>query len=485
MEVLTPECLSRLFLACSSDPLSIDILIISRPAHVFSFCSLGPMKLPQHVDNLPDGDRIPFKPSISSPSPSPFTSPSPVCTPSAHPSMPYHTLSEHSDLPSPPSDSDGVDPMPIHTSDPLGLPVSLLSHSFLIEFPPPHHPMCDSPPLDDHSLSNLPGPSVPFDAACQDGTPASLTDKGKAKELPPRLPLSLSLSGLGYSIDDWSPTPGPSSYRSTCTSLGTASQSHSPSSSIESTIVQVDEPPTLTKVPSRTSSLSNLSVQSTTPSMSKIKVRLAASSKAPVNLARRLLSRNKTDAAGPTVTEPANDLADPLGNDMIPIQIGNCLFPWQAKDITRTSSPRAGVEAGVTPVAASDVATLWCPDRCSDGVVSSRGKGRSYSSPFPKSAFDVIPQVDPEDNAVPLLLHARDLFDEMLPRELRLRVFSAVVSLHEADYEQLKTSEKWSFLVAGSSKNRWVGRNRAMRELVKMSRVGRVDSCPIDLVNQP
>ena len=387
------------------------------------------MKQTRDVDNSPD---VPLKPSISS------------SVPSAHPSMP----SEHPD----PSDSPGI-----------------------------HYPSQDH-----HALSNLSGPSAPFDATSPDGVHASLTDKGKAKEPPPTLPpLSFSPTGLGDNIDDWSSIPGPSSYRSTRTSLHTASSSHSPSSSIESTVVQVDDPLILTKVPSRTRSLSNLSVTSTTPSMSKIKIKLAASSKAPVNLARRLLSRNKADVAGPSVTGPSNDLADPLGNDLLPIETGNCLFPWQIKDITRPSSPRAGVEIQDPPVPALDIAAVWYPDNGRlEGVAGARGKGRSYSSPFPKSTFDVVPQVDFEANVMPLPLYARDLFDEMLPRELRLRVFSALISLHEADHEQLKSSGKWSVLAACSSKNRWVGRNRAVRELVKLSRVGIVHSCPIDPVNQ-
>jgi F-box/leucine-rich repeat protein 2/20 len=439
------------------------------------------MKHPQGVDSSSDDGQVPLKPSL--PSPSPSASPSPVCTPSAHQSMPHHTLSEHPDLA--PSGSAPIDVIiPTHHSD---LPTSFFPPppSLLIEFTP-FRPLCDSPPQDDHALSNLPGPSIPFDAACPNDTPASLTDKGKAKEPPPTLPpLSLSPSDLGYNIDDWSSTAGPSSSWSTCASLRTASSRHSPPSSIESTVVHADEPPTLTKVPSRTRSLSNLSVRSTTPSMSKIRIKFAASSKAPVNLARRLLSRNKADAAGPSETRPANDFADPLGDDLMPIETGNCLFPWQAKDITRASSPLAGVETQVAAVAAPDVAAFWYPDNHHlDGVVGPRKKSHSYSSPFPKSAFDVVPQVDFEDRFIPLPLYARDLFDEMLPRELRIRVLSAVISLHEADHEQLKNSGKWSVLVASSSKNRWVGRNRAMRELVKLSRVGIVDSCPVDPVNQ-
>lgn len=437
------------------------------------------MKHPHDVGSSSDDGQVPLKPSL--PSPSPFASSPPLYTPSAHLSMPHHTLSEHPD-PAPSASIDAI--IPIHSDSPTFFFPS--PPSFLIEFPTPFRPLCDSPSQDDHALSNLPGPSVPFDAACPNGTPASLTDKGKAKEPPPTLPpLSLSPSDLGYNIDDWSSTAGPSSSRSTCASLRTASSRHSPPSSIESTVVHADELPTLTKVPSRTRSLSNLSVRSTTPSMSKIRIKLAASSKAPVSLARRLLSRNKADAAGPSETRPAGDFADPLGNDLMPIEIGNCLFPWQAKDISRASSPRAGVETQIAPVAVPDVAAFWYPDNHHlDGGAGPRGKGHSYPPPFPKSAFDVVPQVDFEDRFIPLPLYARDLFDEMLPREIRIRVLSALISLHEADHEQLKNSGKWSVLVASSSKNRWVGRNRAMRELVKLSRVGIVDYYPVDQVNQ-
>ncbi|KAF8433524.1 hypothetical protein L210DRAFT_3411656 [Boletus edulis BED1] len=159
----------------------------------------------------------------------------------------------------------------------------------------------------------------------------------------------------------------------------------------------------------------------------------------------------------------------------MPVEPGNRLFPWQTKDSTRASSPRAGVEAQAATVTIPDDPVVWYPDNHNlDGIPGSRGIGRSYSSPFPKSALDVVPQVDFEDKYIPLPLQAQDLFDEMLPRELRLRVFSALISLHEEDHEQLKKSGKWSVLVATSSKNRWVGRNRAVRELVKLSRVSKL-----------
>ena len=149
------------------------------------------------------------------------------------------------------------------------------------------------------------------------------------------------------------------------------------------------------------------------------------------------------------------------------------------------SSPRARVEIQDSPVAAPDVAAIGYSDNHRlDEVAGLRAKGRSHSSPFPKSVFDVVPQVELGDGIMSLPIYARNLFDEMLPRELRVRVFSALISLHEADLEEQKSSGKWSVLAASSSKNRWVGRSRAMRELVKLSRVGILDSRPIDPVNK-
>ncbi|KAG9313973.1 hypothetical protein JVU11DRAFT_4748 [Chiua virens] len=397
----------------------------------------------------------------------PLTSPRLSPRPQPIPPCPIPTFSEHPDTARCPGTHS--DSMPTRTSDTPGLrSVSVFSPPsplLTIETSPPVHPL-RSPSQEDNqcdTLSNLSGSSTAFDDTCPDGAAASLTDKGKAKEPPPTLPpLSLSPSGLGYNIDDWSSTAGPSSYRSTCPSLRTASSSHSPSSLIESNVVQVDDPPALTKVPSRTRSLSNLSVHSTTPSMTKIRIKLAASSKAPVNLARRLLSRNKADAAGPAVSGLADDLADTLQNDLMTAEAGNCHFPWQTKDITRTSSPRPGVEHD-RPVAALDIAATWYPD-------NHRLDG---------------PAVDLDDIIVPVPLHARNLFDEMLPRELRLRVFSALISLHEADCERLKSGSKWTVLVASASKNRWTGRNRAMRELVKLSRVGIITYCSVIHFGKP
>lgn len=76
------------------------------------------------------------------------------------------------------------------------------------------------------------------------------------------------------------------------------------------------------------------------------------------------------------------------------------------------------------------------------------------------------------------------LFDELLPREVKLTIFAWVVWIHEIDHESLvnagpegittKTrsgSVKWTAQKAGMGRNKWVGRDRGVRELIKLGRV--------------
>ena len=76
------------------------------------------------------------------------------------------------------------------------------------------------------------------------------------------------------------------------------------------------------------------------------------------------------------------------------------------------------------------------------------------------------------------------LFDDLLPREVKLTIFTWVVWVHERDHERLvnagpngvsaKTksgSVKWSAHKAGMGRNKWVGTDRGLRELIKLSRV--------------
>ncbi|EIW87138.1 RNI-like protein [Coniophora puteana RWD-64-598 SS2] len=107
-----------------------------------------------------------------------------------------------------------------------------------------------------------------------------------------------------------------------------------------------------------------------------------------------------------------------------------------------------------------------------DYHVSLKGKGRSHSAPITPSVFDIIPATD-LDTFAPLPFVILNLFDECLPRELRLQVLSSLVTLHEADHELMKREGRWTVSKAATSRYKWVGRDRGTRELVKFSRVSK------------
>lgn len=305
---------------------------------------------------------------------------------------------------------------------------------------------------------------------------ASLPGKGKAKDLAYTLPpLLFSTSHLQYRTTDWpspnpsSPTPtaGPSSYGSTHTSppCASSSLSHSDSQAPENSAQQLPE---LTREPSRRRSLSNLSIHSTRSlaalSMSRIKVKLGSSSKGPGNLARRFLFRNKASAAATSIDlSPAGSVSDPFLTDLTTAGQVNCLPIWKNPEFQPCPNLEFPSDAQTQLQQSADG-----PERLS----SITGKGRSYSSPLPQSVFDIIPRGSCDVFApVPLVLH--NLFDEALPRELKLQVFSALISLHEDELQLWKSSGRWTASKASSSKYRWVGRDRGMRELVKLSRVSK------------
>lgn len=302
---------------------------------------------------------------------------------------------------------------------------------------------------------------------------ASLPGKGKAKDLAYTLPpLLFSTSDVQYRAIDWpspdpgspAPTAGSSSYGSTHSSPPCAS-SHSDSQSPENSAQQL---PGLTRVPSRRRSLSNLSIHSTRSlaarSMSRIKVKLGSASKGTGNLARRLLFRNKASAATTSVDlSPAGSVSDPFLGDLTTAGQRNCLPAWKNPEF----QPCLNLELP------SDARTHV--QQSSEGPESPNsitGKGRSYSSPLSQSVFDIVPRGN-SDVFAPVPLVLQSVFDDALPRELKLQIFSALISLHEDEFQLWKSSGQWTTSKASSSKYRWVGRDRGMRELVKLSRVSK------------
>ncbi|KAJ6519425.1 hypothetical protein C8R45DRAFT_885911 [Mycena sanguinolenta] len=254
--------------------------------------------------------------------------------------------------------------------------------------------------------------------------------KGKEKEQPPTLPpLTFSPTEFGYAHTNW-PSPvtvdaaGPSSYGpSSYGSLAPLDLISPPAlpPPVHST------PPSPVRAVCRRRSLPSFA---TTPN-TKPKFRL----RAPSTVARRLLFR-KYD--GDTCPTPPSSPTD--GRDL-ELGAGTCWAPWR-----------------------NDYAlALEYQDQDMPGL-----KGR----PFPISALDLIPSIN-GDVFNPIPLFVPNYFDDILPRELRVSIFLALVVVHEADHTRALRDGQWTVAKASSSKNKWVGRDKALRELVRFSRVSK------------
>jgi F-box/leucine-rich repeat protein 2/20 len=76
----------------------------------------------------------------------------------------------------------------------------------------------------------------------------------------------------------------------------------------------------------------------------------------------------------------------------------------------------------------------------------------------------------------PIPLFVPNYFDDVLPRELRVYIMVALISVHEADHARALRDGQWTVAKASSSRNKWVGRDKALRELVRFSRVSELTS---------
>jgi hypothetical protein len=84
------------------------------------------------------------------------------------------------------------------------------------------------------------------------------------------------------------------------------------------------------------------------------------------------------------------------------------------------------------------------------------------------SVDDLLNQAGQEvfEDALP-----QNLFDGLLPREVRLKIFSMIVESSVDEYELAQQERSWT--VQKASRERWIGETGGLRELVKMSRVCR------------
>lgn len=163
--------------------------------------------------------------------------------------------------------------------------------------------------------------------------------------------------------------------------------------------------------------------------------------------------------------------------DLDAVDASSCLAPWK-RDYRSRSKFKAGsfsylvldrISGGSTS-ALPDHYPIYSATRSVNEDRARKANGRSYSDPFPLPyAFDMV-SPDTSDAFVPItVINPPNLFDGILPREIRLRIFGSLVKIHEEDHARKVYEGSWTANKA--SKHKWVGRDRGIRELIRLRRV--------------
>lgn len=173
-----------------------------------------------------------------------------------------------------------------------------------------------------------------------------------------------------------------------------------------------------------------------------------------------------TSAPTPTVMPTTDDLS------------AGCV-PWLmdkksiASKIKKRSRSLLTLRVDVTPSASTPPTSCPSPSTPEPSAsVSRRPKFGHHHASYPHyhnpisvpPPRTVAPEISLEPEIV-LLNH----FDNRLPRELKLAIFSTLVELHEIEQARDIAEGRWT--MAKAEKSKWVGRDAGLRELVKISRV--------------
>jgi len=292
--------------------------------------------------------------------------------------------------------------------------------------------------------------------------------KGKEKETYPFLPpLSFSAMELNYGHDILS-VPGPSSYSTvyspspTYGSLTAAAEGNvrenpilSPS---HSPLPEPDLQGISTHQITRSQSLSNLSqshsLLGSVPTTNNQQSAFGPA-RTPSNLSRQLILDKQDNNPNSLLLDVTTQVSEPSAltrSDLLTFEREPGSYPPAWYTVSKPLRDQPGVD--LKP----NTFTLF------------KGKVRSKSSPCPLSALDFIPN-NSTDIFQPLPIIVLNYFDLVLAKELRLRILRALVELHEEDLLRSIHEGRLTMTKATSSKSRWIGRDKGIRELFKLSRV--------------
>ncbi|PPQ77015.1 hypothetical protein CVT25_014832 [Psilocybe cyanescens] len=288
--------------------------------------------------------------------------------------------------------------------------------------------------------------------------------KGKGRESFPYLPpLSFSVIKLDYD-GGLSPTPGPSSYGTLYSPVPvTGNLPSSREISIASPTPSLSSSPEPKSHLLRCQSLSNLS-QPISPLLGTVltTTSLFGPSRTPSNISRQLiLDQNANNNESPLLdpTGQAAPHSPPIPSSALSIiEREPSSYPPAWYTVSKSKPPIVATQPGIihlpTPRA------------------SLKPKVRSKSSPYPISALDFIPATS-SDIFQPIPIVIPNYFDLILPKELRLHILRSLIDVHEQDYLHSVRDGRLTAARASSSRGRWVGKDKGIRELFKLSRVSK------------
>lgn len=414
----------------------------------------------------PDNPFPLHNPSSSSPSPSLAMSPDAFC-------ITTQQMSQHEQ-----KEKDPSSPLEIPSSRAESSQHDLFSMSFdSNNSPGSSHPGPSSPPVIRNDLTtalqNLTS-RHDLDPMHYD-TDLPYLDKGKAKDTPPTLP-PLTFPPMTFDICPSSPSlisePGPSSY-------GSLHPQHIEHDSLSYTPVLRNSTAhgaahMLPPASPRRRSFSN-------PSFRHLG-RLASSSvHTRVNIESSRSLNDRSHIPNPdrrqTRSAPSSPGLVQVPTNLDVVNASSCLAPWK-RDFKLRSKSKAGsfsylvldrVDGEPTPALPDHYPTYSTARSAIEGRIR-KTNGRPNSDPFPLPyAFDLV-SPDTSDTLVPItVINRPNLFDGILPREIRLRIFGFLVKIYEEDHARRISEGRWTANKA--SKNKWVGRDRGIRELIRLRRV--------------
>lgn len=279
------------------------------------------------------------------------------------------------------------------------------------------------------------------------------TGKGKGRESFPYLPpLSFSVIKLDCG-EDLPLTPGSSSYGTLYSPVSTSPIASATGPEHSATSPDTSSQESVSPHVNRCQSLSSLSQPG--PS---ILASLSATApihlpRNPSNISRQLIVLSQKDSNADSVPlGPAEQtLSPPLTPSTSALTIPSS-YPPSWYTVSKSSLPSQGPSSDPQSLSRTNL------------------KHKTRSKSYPISVLDFIP-ITSTDVFLPIPIIVPNYFDLILPKELRLHILRSLVVLHELDYERSVRQGRLTAGRASSSRNRWVGKDKGIRELFKLSRV--------------